>query len=325
MANLRVGLAGAGVFGGFHAGKIASAPDVTFAGVFDPNEERAAALAQKHNTSVATDFADLLNTSDALIIATPATTHEAMVSRAISASKHVLIEKPLALTSAGARRLVREAEDAQRVLQVGHQERLVLKAMGVWTMDEAPLHVEAIREGPASGRAGDVSCVFDLMIHDLDLLAHLSGGSSVLRIVAKGVFADPNRTLAPGERPAFDHVEAEVSFNNGLTSRLVASRMASQRRRTLELELVSGRVEVDFLTRRLSNTTPHVVNVDVSEKCPDPLGQADLAFFAAASQKGDNFAPATQAVRAVALAEAIDQAAAQRFVNTDIVVGSNAE
>lgn len=325
MDNLRVGLAGAGVFGGFHAAKIASASGVQFVGVFDPNEERAVALAAKHGSRSSTDFDELLAATDAIVIATPATTHEHMARRALQAGKHVLIEKPLALTAAGARRLVRQAELAGKVLQVGHQERLVLRAMGVWDLPEAPYHVEAVREGPPSGRAGDVSCVFDLMIHDLDLLARLSGDASLLRVSARGVFGDPDRTLARYERPAFDHVEAELSFNNGLTARLVASRMASERRRVLDLDLRQGRIEIDFLTRRIVNSTRFAVNADVSETCPDPLGQADLAFFAAIRGEGENFVPGQQAIRSVALAEAIDRAAADRFIETEIVADANAQ
>jgi predicted dehydrogenase len=296
---LNVGIIGAGVFGGHHAAKAAASPLAQLVGVFDPNPERAEAVASRHGAEALADVDALLRRVDAVVIATPAVTHEALVARALRAGRHVLVEKPLALSTAGARKLVRIAEEAGLVLQVGHQERLVLQAMGVWSLAEPVRSVSAVRAGPPSGRALDVSVVYDLMIHDLDLAAQMARGASVVSVSATG----------RGSPEAFDHVEALVRFSNGMEANLVASRIAEARERRLDLTLRSGAISVDFLARKVDNATHHSVRVDVSNDLPDPLGAADVAFFAAVLNGAASPVPGASTIRAVALAEAVESAA----------------
>ena len=85
MTILKTGLIGAGVFGGYHAGKIAASAHTDFIGVFDPDQARCAALAETHAVTAFTSQADLLAAADAVIIACPATYHEAVVKAALEA------------------------------------------------------------------------------------------------------------------------------------------------------------------------------------------------------------------------------------------------
>ena len=174
---LKTGLVGAGVFAGYHAGKIAGSALTEFVGVFDPDLARAQAIAEKHGTKAFATAGDLFSACDAVLIACPATYHEEMAAQAIEAHCHILVEKPLALTAMGAERLVKAADVKRLIVQVGHQERLVIKAMGLSQIKEIPTRIEAVRASPPSpeGRASDVSVIWDLMIHDLDLAAHLMG------------------------------------------------------------------------------------------------------------------------------------------------------
>ncbi|MEM9939932.1 MAG: Gfo/Idh/MocA family oxidoreductase, partial [Pseudomonadota bacterium] len=179
MAHLKTGLIGAGVFGGYHAGKIAASDLTDFVGVFDPDQARCAALSNKHGVTSFKAEADLLSAVDAVIVACPASYHEAIVKAALQAGCHVMVEKPLALMGTAADALAALANENDLVLQVGHQERLVLEAMGLFEIPETPTRIEAVRAGPPApdGRAGDVSVIWDLMTHDLKhqtlLMTHL--------------------------------------------------------------------------------------------------------------------------------------------------------
>ena len=177
MANLKTGLIGAGVFGGYHAGKIAASDRTEFVGLFDPDQSRCAELAEKHGVEAYSDQEALFTAVDAVIVACPATYHEAVVRSALQAGCHVMVEKPLALTGHAADDLAALADDEGLVLQVGHQERFVMEAMGLFDIPEAPTRIEAWRMGPPApdGRAGDVSVIWDLMTHDLDLVGKLMG------------------------------------------------------------------------------------------------------------------------------------------------------
>ncbi|RIJ22097.1 gfo/Idh/MocA family oxidoreductase [Henriciella barbarensis] len=295
--SLKTGLIGAGVFGGYHAGKIAESQTAEFIGVFDPDAARSSELANKHGVKSFASQADLFDSADAVIIVCPATYHADTVEAALGANCHVLVEKPLALSGEAAKTLAAQADAAELVLQVGHQERLVLKAMGLFDLPETPVKIEAWRESPPAptGRAGDVSVIFDLMIHDLDMVACLMGRAS--SVEGQGAVIHSGH---------IDTATATLGFGEGSRAIVTSSRAAENRRRGMRLAFKSGEIEIDFLTRDVRNTTPFEVRADVSRSLPDPLGAADHAFFAACLGKGPVLVPGREAVEAVRVAEVLE-------------------
>ncbi|MEM8616374.1 MAG: Gfo/Idh/MocA family oxidoreductase [Pseudomonadota bacterium] len=293
MAQLKIGLVGAGVFGGYHAGKISGSEKTDFIGVFDPATARCAALADKHGVQAFTSQDDLLAACDAIIIACPAIYHEAVVEAALNTNCHVMVEKPLALTGAAADRLAALADRKGLVLQVGHQERFVIEAMGLFDIPEMPTRIDAVRAGPPApdGRAGDVSVIWDLMTHDLDMVGKLMGAP--VSVEATGRSAHTQHIDESIARLTFSHGRAEVT----------ASRCASERDRRMSLTYPSGTIAINFLTRAVENTTPFEITADVSAILPDPLGAADEAFFAAALGERDCAIPGREAALAVHMAE----------------------
>lgn len=301
MANLKVGVAGAGVFGNYHAQKAAASARADFVGVFDLDQERADKVARTFGAVGTTDYSAFLKTCDAVVIAVPATYHEALARQAVEAHCHVLVEKPLALTGRAARDLADEAAARGRILQVGHQERFVAKAMGVLEIEETPLQIESVRAGPPApdNRAGDVSVIWDLMIHDLDLAAMMLG-------------TEFTGVTARGRKVHTDHIDeatAQFTYASGGVAKLRASRAAKLRERTMKVVYPSGEIEIDFLTRQLNNTTPYDVRVDIASDLPDPLGAADEGFYAACLGEARSPVPAHGTVAAVAMAESAEKAA----------------
>ena len=297
MAGLKTGLVGAGVFGGYHAGKIAGSDKTDFVGVFDPDAARCAALAEKHTVTAFSSQDEMLAACDAVLVACPATYHEAVVRAALEAGCHVMVEKPLALIGSAADKLADLADEKGLVLQVGHQERFVLEAMGLFAIPDTPMSIEAYRMGPPApdGRAGDVSVIWDLMIHDLDMVAKLIGG--------------PNSHMSQVETRArqahtahVDEATTNVNYPCG-RAEVTASRCAAERDRRMILTYSSGTIAINFLTREIENTTDFEITADVSAILPDPLGAADEAFFAAALGERDCAIPGREAAHAVHLAE----------------------
>ena len=140
---LRAGVAGAGVFGGFHARKYAEALAADFIGVFDPAAEAAEKAASAHGARAFSDFDALLAEIDVVTIAAPASFHYELARAALNAGKHVLVEKPIALNLSDADDLIALAEANGLTLQVGHQERFVAEAFGLLALPEAPRHLKA--------------------------------------------------------------------------------------------------------------------------------------------------------------------------------------
>ena len=267
-SKLRTGVVGAGVFGGHHARKHRDSPRIDLAGIYDLDPSRAATLAGEIGVRAFASFQDLLDDVDAVTIAAPAPAHFRMASGAIAAGKHVYVEKPLALRLADADALVAAADENGVVLQVGHQERFVLAAMGLPRGDLAPLSLEFGRAGPPTGRGEEVAVALDLMIHDLDL-ARLFGFAVPIKIDACG---------------SYDETVATLTFEGGRAASFVASRRASERARRMKAVYADGAIEIDFLNRTIRNETAATLAANDFAAGPaalaDPLGASVEAFVA---------------------------------------------
>jgi predicted dehydrogenase len=118
-AGLRVGVVGVGYWGSKHMRVLRSTTRV--AAVIGIDERYAGAGRAPDSDGVAfAALAEALPSIDAVVIATPPSSHAALGLQAIAAGKHVLIEKPLAVTATEARALVEAAEAAGVVLMSGH-------------------------------------------------------------------------------------------------------------------------------------------------------------------------------------------------------------
>ena len=302
---LRAGVIGAGVFGGYHAGKYASLPGVTLAGVYDHHAVHAEALAAKHGGQVFASQAELIAAVDIVSIATPAIHHAEPALAALQAGKPVYIEKPVATSPDDASRIVSVAKAAGLVAACGFLERAGLGAMGLFDIPERPLLLEAVRVGLPNPRNLDVSVVLDLMIHDLDLALALTP-EEPMSLEADGACV-ANRTL--------DRVDVEAQFEDGFIARFRASRVADARERTMRIVYPSGEVKVDFLTRAFTNTTPFPLAADFAETAGgrDGLGASIGAFIAAVrGERPTPLATARDGERALHLALAVEEAMVQQ-------------
>ncbi len=268
--RINIGVAGAGVFGGHHCGKIAGREDAALSGVYDIDHDRALLQARKHNVPAEKNFADLLERADAVIIAAPAIAHYELALEALRAGRHVFVEKPVALSLEEADELIALSMTRGLILQVGHQERYVAEAAGLFDRKRAPVKVDCVRHTAATGRCEDVSVVLDLMIHDIDLIRKLTG-------------AEIESVSARGENHA---AEAELMLDNGSTVSLAASRRAGTPERRMTLVYDDGIIEFDFVNRKAANTTPSPLHAcfdgeDAPLSFRDPLAFGTEIFVTA--------------------------------------------
>ena len=174
----QIGLIGCGMWGRNLARNLASLG--VLAAVADRNEERATAFATEVNTD-ATTVDDLITTVslDGIVIATAAPTHCDLAVRALSARRHVYIEKPLALTLSDAQQIGAAATRAGRQVMVGHLIRYhdafrELQSLVASGAIGSVRHVTANRLAMGRIRATE-SVLFDLCPHDLSLILALMG------------------------------------------------------------------------------------------------------------------------------------------------------
>jgi predicted dehydrogenase len=298
---IRVGVAGAGVFGGNHARKLAANENAMLVGIFDQSLERAQNLSQPLGAQAFDDLASMLDCVDALVVATPAIAHGGVARAAIDAGKHCLVEKPLAATYADAQILVEHAHARGLILQAGHQERYIFKAMGLLDVAQAPSHMKAIRIGLPSLRGADVSATLDLMVHDIDL-ARLLFKSDPVSISAK-------RLSGSADNP--DAVEASLTFASGATAHFIASRASDERDRRMSLAYEGGEVAIDFITKSFVDGPELGLHADFATRIPDPMGAATADFLAAIAGHMPVAISGEDGAAAVKIAEAIDHATRQ--------------
>ncbi len=240
-----VGVIGVGNMGQHHARVFSLMKDVQVVGVADINVERGLDVASRHRVHFYEDYRDLLPHVAAVAIAVPTVLHHEVGMACLEAGIHVLIEKPIAASIAEAESLVNRAADCNCILQVGHIERFspVFQKLGQVLQSEEPLAFEAHRLSPYSDRASDVSVVFDLMIHDIDLLLELIP-SPVTQITASG-----NRASKLGY---LDYVTATLTFANGAIATLTASKVTHRKVRKIAVHCKNALVEADFLHNEIS-------------------------------------------------------------------------
>ncbi|WP_303657344.1 Gfo/Idh/MocA family protein [Asticcacaulis aquaticus] len=316
MTVLKAGVAGAGVFGGYHANKYKEAEvagKVSFVGIYDLDQARAEAAAEKFGVTAfyGEQLPDYLAQLDVITIAVPAFAHAQVALKALAAGVHTYVEKPLAITQPDGEAMVALAADKGVVLVCGHQERAVFEAMGLYDVPERPLRLEAVRNGTVSTRNLDVSVVLDLMIHDLDLgLTLAEGEAGGIEVQAKF------RTDEGYQAVGADEAAAEVKFDDGFIATFAASRMAEARERTMRIVYPSGELFIDLLNRKFENNTPFALNPDFAEAdiARDPLGTSVFRFLDKVAGLRDRpLATGEEALKALTLALAIDEAIAEGF------------
>lgn len=270
--KLRVGIVGAGVFGGYHVNKAIAHPDVDCIGVYDPNPYALDIINKKNGVKGFSNLDIFLGAVDAVIIASPATTHFDMTRKALLTGCHALVEKPLADKADHGRAMIDMAKERGLCLQVGHQERFILSAIGLDRLQERPSYIHCCRESSYSRRGTDVSVTLDMMVHDLDMVMWLLGSvPDQITGQTRAVHSDCSDTAS-----------AVLTFSE-CKAEFIASRVADKVKRTMHLTYPSGEVEIDFVAKTLSHNTPFDLDKDFAQNplAKDPLMAADEAFFKA--------------------------------------------
>lgn len=237
-ARLPVGVLGVGALGQHHARHLAGLSDVRLVGVHDIDRARATKIAGELGTLAFPDMDELLAQVQAVTVAVPTPAHAEVGLRALRSGIPVLMEKPLAATLAQADDLIAEARRRQVQLQVGHIERYNRALRAAEAYLDGPRYIESLRLAPFQPRGTDVAVVLDLMIHDLDLVLHLTG-SVATEVRASGL---------PVLSSHLDIANARVEFANGAVALATASRVARERIRRLRLFQPNGYFSLDLAT-----------------------------------------------------------------------------
>jgi predicted dehydrogenase len=274
--TLRVAVIGVGHLGRHHARILSSLPDVELVAVVDTNRARAEEIAASSRTQPAFDFRDLLGRVDAVTIAVPTAIHHEIAVPFLRAGVPVLVEKPLARSLAEADEMIAAAADAGVVLAVGHTERFNPALAAARPLLTDPRFIEVHRLGAFPERSLDIDVVFDLMIHDLDVVLSLVN-SDVESVEAVGVPVVTNRV---------DIANARLRFANGCIANLTASRISRDRVRKIRFFQTAAYLSIDYAAQKAevwrlvkgAGPTPSIEGGELEVANEEPL-KRELADF----------------------------------------------
>ena len=235
--RVKVGVAGVGHMGKEHARIYSELQEAELVGVHDSNPDTARKIAAKCKTRAFGSLEEMVDAVDAASIVTPTTTHLAIAEPFLKRGKHVLVEKPIAMDTEEARKLVDLAEKHGAKLAVGHVERFNPVLVALEDRLGRPRFIEAHRLSPYPGRSTDIGVVMDLMIHDLEIILHLVR-SPVTSVDAVGI-----PVLSKGE----DIANARIRFANGCVANLTTSRISPEKLRKIRVFQDDAYLSLDYM------------------------------------------------------------------------------
>jgi predicted dehydrogenase len=241
---IRVGVIGAGHLGRHHARILGSLEGATLAAVADTQRDRAVDAAATAGAAVFADYRELLkaaDTVDAVVVAVPTELHHEVASVFLARGVAALVEKPMARTREEADSLIAAARASGATLAVGQTERYNPAVAAVMPLVTSPRFIEVHRLGVFPDRSLDIDVVFDLMIHDLDVIASLVR-SPVASIEAVGV---------PVLTEKFDIANARLRFESGCIANLTASRISRDRVRKIRFFQPDAYISIDYAAQEV--------------------------------------------------------------------------
>ncbi|MCB1761750.1 MAG: Gfo/Idh/MocA family oxidoreductase [Gammaproteobacteria bacterium] len=278
-AKLRVAVVGVGYLGRFHALIYSRMPEVELVGVVDIDPATAAKVAAEAGCQTFVSTESLLGRVDAVSVVVPTSLHLQEAQPLLQAGVHILLEKPIAATLEDGEMIVRLADEAGVILQIGHLERFNAGVMALAERISRPRFIEAHRISGFVARATDVDVVSDLMIHDIDIILSLVK-SDIVGISAIGT---------PVLTSHVDIANARLEFANGTVANVIASRVSEKTMRRFRvfeenryqsLDFIEQQIETAYPKARPGEQWPEVVKDRVKVEPVKPL-DAELAAFIA--------------------------------------------
>ena len=299
---MRIAVVGVGHLGQHHARILAAMEQVELVAVVDTNRERADEIAAANQTRAVYSAEAIVGRVDAVTVAVPTDAHVEVAMPLLEAGVSVLVEKPMAHTVAEADALVAAARKSGATLAAGHTERFNPAVAAAAPLLSDPRFIEVHRLGAFPQRSLDIDVVFDVMIHDLDVVLSIVK-ADVESIEAVGV---------PVLTGKVDIANARLRFTNGCIANLTARRISRDRVRKIRFFQPAAYLSVDYAAQKLEMWRlvagagmPSIEGGDVPVADGEPLKLELEDFVDAVRSKREPRVTGEHGRRALALAQEI--------------------
>jgi predicted dehydrogenase len=303
MTRLRVAVVGVGHLGKHHARLLAGIDGAELVAVVDTNADRAAEAASATGARALSDVRDVPVDVDAVTIAVPTELHRDIALPFLERGTAVLVEKPITRTVAEGEELVAAARKSGATFAAGHTERHNPAVTTVMPFVTTPRFIEVHRLGVFPDRSLDIDVVFDLMIHDLDIiLAMVKGDVTAIEAVGVPVLTDK-----------YDIANARLRFSTGCIANVTASRISKDRVRKIRLFQPDAYVSIDYAEQevegyrliRREGERPQIQGGKLPVTRDEPLKRELQDFVYAVRDRRPPLVSGEDGLRALRLAQAI--------------------
>lgn len=304
--RLRMGVVGVGHLGKHHARLLAAMPDVELVGVADLVLERAQAAVGQSGAEAVTDFHALLGRTEAVVVAVPTVNHLEIARPFLESGVAVLVEKPMTSTVTEARTMIDLARASGAVLAVGHTERFNPAVTVALPSLQTPRFIEVHRLSGFPERSLDIDVIFDVMIHDLDIILAVDR-SEIVAVEAVGI---------PVLTAKIDICNARLRLASGCVANVTASRISRDKVRKVRFFQPDMYVSIDYgaqeleawRLRRTDGERPVIEGGPIQVAKDEPLKRELENFVAAVRTKRAPGVTGEDGLRALTLATRVADA-----------------
>ncbi len=245
MSKIKIGVIGVGNMGKNHVRLLTEMKeDFEFRGVFDSDKEHV--LKTGYTGRIFDSAEELMSDVEACVVAAPSFLHKDLALLAADHNLHLLMEKPLSLNHEDADIVCERYRTLGKILMVGHVERFnpVVQELEKILNDEEIIAVTIERCSPMDMRISDTDVIYDLMIHDVDILLNaILSGEQIKDLYAIGRTSYNEKNV--------DYVQAIFKFGNDVQASIISSRTTEDKIRKIKIHCKGAYVDCDLLHKSI--------------------------------------------------------------------------
>ena len=236
---IKISVVGLGQMGVNHLNNLLNIKNISLINIYDKIKRKE--LANKYNTKFSENIKEVINNSDATIIATPTTTHFKYFLECSKKIKNIFIEKPLVTDIKQFKKILQITKKKKINLKVGYIERYnpTIQLIKKILKKNKILNLDFIRTNNRQNKIKDTNIIFDIMTHDIDLALYLSG--DVKRITSSGV----------RKRNKIKFAVSTLEHKNKCITRILSNSECAKKIRTLNITTEKNYISANLLTREI--------------------------------------------------------------------------
>lgn len=236
---IKISIVGLGQMGINHLNNLLNIKNINLISIFDKIKRKD--LENTYNSKFSENIKEVINNSDAIIIATPTTTHFKYFLECSKKIKNIFIEKPLVTDIKQFKKILQITKKKKINLKVGYIERYnpTVQLIKKILKKNKILNLDFIRTNNRQNKIKDTNIIFDIMTHDIDLALYLSG--DVKRITSSGV----------KKRNKIKFAISTLEHKNKCITRILSNSECAKRIRTLNITTEKNYISANLLTREI--------------------------------------------------------------------------